>query len=348
MRRGAACAAAPLRTLRSEGGTLRSEGFDGRPVLRRNDALDATQPNRPVLRRNDARDEPGDDAPGRSNAADAFPPAPPLQSPLPIGAGTAWNLVISQNCLSSSSNNASEDVELLASNLCAALSQELHSKWLLCEVFQADAATPKLVSRFAAEEHFPKAVPELRLKLGVTPDRACYGCIRPPRGHCCTKCLDLPLARVLRNGVESTFAPGVGLVGRCWATKRAEVLDLAVARCFPETYNRTAAWDVGHLRTVVAVPIARRGVHWCDDVPESACAVVLIYFGDALLKDVSQDDAVPRGLQAAMARASAAALKRQKAKTLLRPVPPLPPAEKRFSAFRIFAGNRPGRFDRRQ
>ncbi|KAJ1444602.1 hypothetical protein M885DRAFT_552537 [Pelagophyceae sp. CCMP2097] len=271
--------------------------------------------------------------------------AAPAEAPASGGAAR-WNLVLSRACLPvlaacGAGDDAAEDVELLASNLCAALATEFQNKWLLCEVFTAQGTVqPRaaFASKFAAGSATEDAVPALRLKLGVTPDRACYGCMRPPRGHCCTRCLDVPIARVLRKGVESTFAPGIGLVGRCWATRRAEVLDLAVARCFPAAYVRAAAWDVGHLRTVVAVPISRRAAGG-----SAAFAVVLIYFGAALFRDRA-DGEVQRGLGAAMARAANAAVKRQRSKALCRsslPSPPPSPSRLAHNAWPPAARNSP-------
>ncbi|KAJ1446166.1 hypothetical protein M885DRAFT_547520 [Pelagophyceae sp. CCMP2097] len=255
------------------------------------------------------------------------PPAPPIETEF----DAPWNLVLPRGSMPAlaaggSAEEMIEDIELLASNLCAALSQQFKTKWLLCEVFQADAETESKTDQFEASIAAPlglmKAAPALRLRLGVTPDRECYGCMRPPRGHCCTRCLDLPLARVLRKGVETTFTPGVGLVGRCWTSRRAEVLDLAVARCFPAAYARTAAWDVGHLRTVVAVPVARREA-WGNGEITHCEAVVLVYFGNAFLcsgAEGSGDVDVLAGVSAAIARTAAAVVKRQKAQALRRPV----------------------------
>ncbi|KAJ1446167.1 hypothetical protein M885DRAFT_547521 [Pelagophyceae sp. CCMP2097] len=288
---------------------------------------------------NTAPDAPKHAAPPKASSTEAppnsAPPAPGAEPPAPGSA--RWNLVLSRACLPAMAvceDDAVEDVELLASNLCAALSLEMESAWLLCEVFTAQGnVEPRALfaAKFQEAGHAVEEedVPALKLKLGVTPDRACYGCMRPPRGHCCTRCLDVPIARVLRKGVESTFAPGIGLVGRCWETKKAEVLDLAVARCFPAAYVRTAAWDVGHLRTVVAVPISRKMVGTGKGTVSDAFAVVLIYFGAALLRDRA-DGEMQRGLGAAMARAAKAANKRQHSKALRRAAlqtpPPSPPS----------------------
>ena len=177
--------------------------------------------------------------------------------------------------------------------------EPLPRRWKLCEVWRADAhgeparvpssgdlerlglgLTSPTLTPEAPPRDLPVAAPtgvtRLTLACGATPRRGdCYSPMRSPRGHACPRCLEDPTASMLRCASNTSFSPGIGLVGRAWLLGVAEVVDLLAPTTEPSTYARLDTATASGLSTAVALPVT---------LPSGdATAVFVVYFGERLL-----------------------------------------------------------------
>jgi len=186
-------------------------------------------------------------------------------------------------------------IEAVASEVCNAT----FGKWRVCEVWREGRGKPDVAcrrapsrddgasilsenapdglcwTRGACEDTPPEAAAAtttLSLAFGAGPKRGCFSPMRAPRSHACARCLDDPIAKMLRTACSLTFSPGIGLVGRAWLLGRAEIVDLASGQ-WPATYARPEAAERARMATVIAIPLV------LDDGVRAPTAVVVVSFG---------------------------------------------------------------------
>ena len=95
------------------------------------------------------------------------------------------------------------------------------------------------------------------------------------------RCLEDPTAKMLRVASHVTFSPGIGLVGRVWLLGVAEVVDVPAVGASSTYARQEAALNAG-VRTAIALPVVPPAK--TPGGPRAPSAVIVIYFGERLVR----------------------------------------------------------------
>ena len=105
------------------------------------------------------------------------------------------------------------------------------------------------------------------------------------------RCLEDPTAKMLRVASHVTLSPGIGLVGRVWLLGVAEVVDVPAVGASSTYARQEAALNAG-VRTAIALPVVPPAK--TPGGPRAPSAVIVIYFGERLVRAPAANGAVAR------------------------------------------------------